>query len=157
MQKSLNSDAMQGFSLIEIMMALAILTFGLLAAGQLIYVSLGSGSLARSKGTAAITAQNKLEYLSDLYRRNPNAPDLALGTHGPQQIQVLNPIDGTILNNYNVAWTLTNVVDPRPDKALDARLVSVAITPIQSDGSVNMRPFLNKAVTVTTIFSLKTQ
>jgi prepilin-type N-terminal cleavage/methylation domain-containing protein len=148
---------MQGFSLIEIMMALAILTFGLLAAGQLIYVSLGSGSLARSKGTAAITAQNKLEYLSDLYRRNPNAPDLALGTHGPQQIQVLNPIDGTILNNYNVAWTLANVVDPRPDKALDARLVSVTITPIQSDGSVNMRPFLNKAVTVTTIFSLKTQ
>ena len=72
----------EGFSLIEIMIALVILTFGLLATAQLIYISVGSGSLARSKQTASIAAQQRMEYLSDLYRLNPDAEDLAPGSHG---------------------------------------------------------------------------
>ena len=57
-----------GFSFIELMIALALLTFGLLAVGQLIYVAGSSGSLTNAKGSASIAAQNMLEYLSDLIK-----------------------------------------------------------------------------------------
>ena len=73
----------QGFSLIEMMLALIILTFGLLTAGQLLYVAAGSSSLARSKGTAALAAQSLLESLASLYSQNPLAADLALGSAWP--------------------------------------------------------------------------
>ena len=49
-----------GFSLIEVMVALGILAFGLLATSSLMYTAVRSGSLARSQSTAGIAAQNKL-------------------------------------------------------------------------------------------------
>ena len=73
---------MRGFSLIEMMLALIILTFGLLTVGQLLYVVASSSSLARSQGTAAIAAQGVLESLASLYSQNPSAADLAIGAHG---------------------------------------------------------------------------
>ncbi len=145
-----------GFSLIELMMALVILTFGLLAVGQLLYAVASSSSLARSKSTAAVTAQNKIESLADLYGRDPLAADLALGSHGPQQTQVVNPIDGTVLNQYNIGWTVANVADPRPGKVMGAILVRVTITPIQSGGIGNSKPAFNKILSVATILSPKT-
>jgi prepilin-type N-terminal cleavage/methylation domain-containing protein len=146
----------EGFSLIEIMIALVILTFGLLATAQLIYLSVGSGSLARSKQTASIAAQQRMEYLSDLYRLNPDAEDLAPGSHGPQEDIVENPVDGKILNRYRVSWSSAGVADPRPGKAPRARLVSATIVPIRPDGSINLKPALNKTLTFSTIVSLKT-
>jgi prepilin-type N-terminal cleavage/methylation domain-containing protein len=157
MRKTVCSDKVQGFSLIEMMCALVILTFGLLSVGQILYVSAGSGSLARSKSTAAIAAQNKLESLADLYARNPFAEELTLGDHGPQQTQVVNPVDGTILNRYEVDWTVNIVPDPRPGKVPDARLVRVAITPIRSEGTGNGRAVFNKILSITTIYSPKTK
>jgi prepilin-type N-terminal cleavage/methylation domain-containing protein len=152
MRESVRSD-LQGFGLIEIMVALVVLTFGLLAAGQFMVVSIGAGSLARSKGTAAVAAQDKLEYLSDLYRQTPNAMDLAPGSHGPQQIRVINPISESVLNYYSLDWTIAEVSDPRPGKALGAKLASVTVVPIHSDGSFNHKTRLNKALSITTIFS----
>ena len=75
-----------GFSLIEMMIAMAILTFGLLAVGPLLYIVTSSASLARSKDTAAVAAQDTLEILSDLYARNPSAEEFLPGIHGPQQV-----------------------------------------------------------------------
>jgi Tfp pilus assembly protein PilV len=135
------------------MIALVVLTFGLLAVGPLLYVAAGSGSLSRSKSTAAIAAQSKLESLADFHDRNPSAADLAFGSHGPDQIQVVNPIDGTVLNRYDIGWTVSAVSDPRPGKAVGARLVRVTITPIQIGGARNSQPTLNKTLNVTTIFS----
>jgi prepilin-type N-terminal cleavage/methylation domain-containing protein len=146
-------NAKNGFSLLEIMIALAILSFGLLAAGPLLYRALSSDSLTRSKGTAAISAQNKLEYLADLYLRNPSAGELMLGSHGPEQSQTANPADGTILNRYDIDWTVSLVPDPRPGKTVHARLVSVRITPIQLQGAENSRPAFNKILCVSTVFS----
>jgi type II secretory pathway pseudopilin PulG len=146
----------EGFSLIEILIALGILTFGLLATGQLIYLSVASGSLARSKETAAIAAQYRMEYLSDLYQRDPDAEDLAPGSHGPLQDLVVNPMDGKAVNRYQASWSSAGVADPRPGKAPRARLVSATITPIRPDGSVNLKPALNKAITVSTVLSPRT-
>jgi Tfp pilus assembly protein PilV len=146
-----------GLTLVETLIALLILSFGLLAAGQLMYAALASASLARSKSGAAIQAQNKLEYLADLYRRNPAASDLTAGSHGPQQEQVRNPIDGTTLNRFNVSWTVGTVPDPRVGKTIPATKVTVTITPIDAGINPNLRVFLNKVVSVTGIFSAATR
>jgi hypothetical protein len=114
-----------------------------------------SGSLARSKGTAAIAAQNTLESLAALYQQDPSATDLALGRHGPRQMQVLNPADGSTLNRYSTEWEVRPVSDPRPDRILDAKLVSVTITPVFSSGALNSKPGMNKIVNVSTILSLR--
>ena len=149
------SDGRQGFSLIEMMLALVILTFGLLTVGQLLYVVASSSSLARSKGTAAIAAQGVLESLASLYSENPSATDLALGAHGPRQTVVVNPMDGTVLNRYDVNWLVENVSDPRPGKRLHARRVQATVTPVQIDGAENIRRGLNKVLNIATIFSPK--
>jgi hypothetical protein len=143
----------RGFGLIEVLMALLIMTFGLLAVSQLIYLTAGAGSLARSKGIAAIAAQNKLEYLSDLYRRDPGSAELSAGTHGPEQTESLNPITGVTLNRFEVTWSVSNVPDPRPGKTLQAKLVAITVTPVRSAGVVNTKPSLNKVVNMSSIIS----
>jgi Tfp pilus assembly protein PilV len=153
MESSINPKDNLGFSFIELMMALIVLTFGLLAAGQLIYVAASSGSLANAKGSATIAAQNQLEYLSDLYRRDSSADDLALGNHGPLQTQIKNPVNGAILNRYAISWNVSLVSDPRPGKNIDARLVRVTIMPIQAEGGMNSRPPFNKILSINTILS----
>lgn len=145
-----------GFTLIETLIAMTILTFGLLAAGQLLYVAAGSNSLSRSKSSGVTVAHDKLEFLADLYRQNPSHADLTLGAHGPEQVQVTNPNDGSVLNRYNVNWDVANVPDPRPGKVLNARQVRVTVTPIRTTGTTtNIKSNLNKVVNVTAIFSPK--
>jgi|WetSurMetagenome_2_1015567.scaffolds.fasta_scaffold40792_4 prepilin-type N-terminal cleavage/methylation domain-containing protein len=157
MKEPVNPKMAQGFSLIELMIAIAVLTFGLLAVGQLFYVTASSSSLSGSKSSAAIAAQNMLDALADLYNRNPAAEDLSFGGHMPRQIQVTNPIDGTILNQYSVAWVVNHVPDPRPGKIIDAKLVSVTVSPVQAAGAENNRPPFNKKLSVATVFSTRMQ
>ena len=136
-------------------MALLMMTFGLLAVGELIYLSAGSGSLARSKETAVITAQDKLEYLSDLYRRDPDSAELSDGPHGPEQTESLNPVTGAALNRFEVAWNISNVPDPRTGKSIPAKLVSITVTPVGSAGAVNTNRYLNKALNISYVLSRK--
>ncbi len=150
------SRSSAGFTLVEMLIALFVMTFGLLAAGKLMYSAMGSASLARSKGSAAIVAQDKLEFLADRFRQDPSAPELTDGAHGPEQVQVLNPGTGRVLNRYNVEWSITTVADPRPGVTLKAKRASVVVTPIQSTSTtVNRQASLNKVVTVTSIFSVR--
>jgi prepilin-type N-terminal cleavage/methylation domain-containing protein len=148
---------MRGFSLIETMIALVILTFGLLSAGQMLFIAASSGSLARAKGTAAIAAQDRLELLATLYQGNPMDPDLLAGHHGPAQVQIVNPIDATTLNRYRIEWDISPVPDPRPGKSLDAKVVTVTVAPSLSGGTLNNKPGMNKTVNVSTILSQKTR
>ncbi len=143
---------MRGFTLIEMMLALVVLTFGLLIAGQMLFVSASSGSLARSKGTAAILAQHKLESLAGLYQQDPSTADLALGNHGPEQTEIQNPANGTILNRNNITWSVSTVPDPRGIIPV-SKLVTVTVTPALPGGGENSKPALNKILNVTTIFS----
>ncbi len=147
----------EGLTLIETLIAILIISLGLLSAGQMMYVAAASASLSRSKSSAAIAAQNKLESLADLYRRNPAAAELAGGKHGPEQAQVVNSVDGSILNRYNVSWIVAALDDPRPGKVLSAKQVTVTVTPIDSAGNINNRLPLNKAVSVTGVLSVAPQ
>jgi hypothetical protein len=145
----------EGFTLVESLLALLVLVSGVLAAGQLIYVGMASTSLARSKGTAAVAAQDKLEFLADLFRRDPEAPDLRHGPHGPEQATVLNPLSGQPLNRYSLEWTVTRVPDPRPGKLLAAVQVAMKVTPVGRTTAPNYRASLNKVVHVTAVFSAR--
>lgn len=144
---------MRGYSLIEVMFALVLLTFGLLSAGQMLFITASSSSLARSKSTAAIAAQEMLESLAALYQRDSLAPDLAPGSHDPVQIEIANPVDASTLNRFRIEWNISPVPDPRPGKTLNAILLAVTVTPSLSQGTSNNKPGLNKILNVTTILT----
>jgi type II secretory pathway pseudopilin PulG len=144
-----------GFSLAEILISLCILTFGLLAAAQIIFISVTSTTLSRSKGVAAFAAQSQLESLADLFSRNPEAEELTNGSHGPRVVEVANPGEGTVLNRFNVGWTVGAVPDPRPERVLNAKQVTVTVTPIDGLGTPRPRTPLNKVVGVSAIFSTR--
>jgi Tfp pilus assembly protein PilV len=148
--------AAEGFTLVEALIAVSVLAFGLLAAAQMIFVAVSSSALARCKGNAALLAQGKLEFLADLYSRDPGLMELDNGEHGPEQVEVTNPSGHSVLNRYNVSWTVSEVPDPRAGVELKAKRVTVSVTPIDAANQKDLRASFNKAVTVSTIVSAKT-
>ena len=142
----------QGFTIIEMLISLAVLSFGLLAAGQLLFLATTASSLSRSKQTASVAAQDRLESLADLYRRDSGSAELTPGDHGPTQVHVLNPKSSREINRYDVAWNVAPLSDPRR-RVLRGRLVTVTVTPVNLAGAANSRPPLNKVVNMATIFS----
>jgi prepilin-type N-terminal cleavage/methylation domain-containing protein len=142
---------MRGFSLIEMMIALVILTFGLLTAGQMLFIAASASSLARSKGTAAILAQDELESLADVYQRDPLDQNLSIGSHGPRQTGIINPANRSILNRYGITWDVSDVPDLRQGIHLNLRRVRVTITPESQSGTVNSKPNMNKILNISTI------
>jgi prepilin-type N-terminal cleavage/methylation domain-containing protein len=144
---------MQGFSLVELLVATFILTFGLLAAAQIVYAAINSVSLARAKGNITIVAQEKLAFLADLYSRNPRAEELADGEHGPDLVQVVNPLTSKVMDRFRVTWQASALSDPRPGKILVAKQVVVVVRPIDAVNRDNYKAFHNKAVVVAGVFS----
>jgi type II secretory pathway pseudopilin PulG len=147
------SAVQSGFSLVEALIALIVLTFGVLAAGRLVFSAASAASLARSKASAAVAAQDKIHALAELYRLSPESPELAPGDHGPEQSQVVAPATKTILNRFRITWSVAAVPDPRPGKALRAKRVTVTVVPADDQGEAHYRPMLNKTVTVAAVFS----
>jgi Tfp pilus assembly protein PilV len=143
----------EGFSLVEALMAILILSVGFMFMGQVMVGSIGSTILARSKGTAGLAATDKLEALAQKYRANPGDADFTLGSHGPEQVEILNPNDSRKLNRYNVGWMVSPVSDPRSGVTLRAAQVTVTVTPIGSGIAANNKVGQNKVINVTTIFS----
>ncbi len=141
-----------GFALVELMIALLILAIGLLAAGQPVFIAMSSASLARSKGVAALLAQNKLEHIGGVLQREPEAAEITDGAHGPEQVRITNPADGSLLNCFNVDWTVAQVPDLRAASSLNARLITVTVTPTDAAGAANKRPLLNKIVVVASVY-----
>lgn len=153
--RTLAADRGAGFSLVEALMAICIMCFGLLSVGQLLLATIGGPVLARSKGSATLVAHDKLEFLAEAYRQNPDGPDLTLGDHGPEQVSVSNPSDGTVMNRFRVTWTVSDVPDPRAGKVLKAKRVRVMVVPITNADAVNNKASFNKVISMTNIFSMK--
>jgi prepilin-type N-terminal cleavage/methylation domain-containing protein len=144
----------RGFSLVEALMAILILSIGFMFIGQVMVGSVGTSALARSKGTAGVAATNKLETLALKYRANVSDSDLTLGGHGPEQVEIINPRDNSKVNRYNLNWTVSSVSDPR-SVTLRAVRVTVTVTPIGSGTATNNKVGLNKVLNVSTIFSFR--
>jgi prepilin-type N-terminal cleavage/methylation domain-containing protein len=143
----------QGFSLIESMVALIILTFGLLATGQILFTAARMGHLARAKSTAVIAAQSTVEFLSDLYRRNPAAEELMPGSHGPISTQVTNPVNDKVLDRYSISWISEAMPNSRQSSSPQGCILSVRVTPLVSSENERFTSLLNKTLTVTTLVS----
>ncbi|MBN1102585.1 MAG: prepilin-type N-terminal cleavage/methylation domain-containing protein [Deltaproteobacteria bacterium] len=89
----------EGFTLIEVMVALGILAFGILAIASMQTASLGGISLAGNTTEATTIAMNQLEQLIPLAYTNPA---LSVGTYSPTT-------QGQYTVNYSVAaGPLTN-------------------------------------------------
>jgi Tfp pilus assembly protein PilV len=142
----------EGFSLVEALMAILVLSVGFMFVGQILVSSIGSTTLARSKNTAGLAATNKLEALALKYRANPGDADFTVGTHGPEQVEIANPNDSSKVNRYNVGWAVSSVSDPRVGVTLKAVQVTITVTPIGSGTTANNKLGQNKVINVTTIF-----
>jgi prepilin-type N-terminal cleavage/methylation domain-containing protein len=143
----------QGFSLIECMIALIILTFGLLATGQVLFTAARLGHLARAKSTAVTAAQNTVEFLSDLYRRNPAAEELKPGSHGPVSTQLINPVNNNVMNCYSISWISGAIPNSRPAASPQGIILSIRVTPIASSQNRSSTSLPTKSLTVTTLIN----
>jgi type IV pilus assembly protein PilV len=90
-----------GFTLIELMIALTVLVIGLLGVLGIIMVSLKNSSFSRHGTEAAILAEDKLEELR-------TQTGLASGTEASLDARGTITSDGI----YTRAWTVTDVTDP---------------------------------------------
>ncbi len=145
-----------GFSLVESLMAILILALGFMFVAPMMFDSIQSLTLARSKDTAGFAATNQLETLAALYKANANDANLTIGNHGPVQVEIVNPADSSKLNRYNVAWTVASVPD-RDGQSIASGTGAVTVTPIGSGTSTNIKVRQNKVLNVTTIFSFRSR
>jgi hypothetical protein len=130
---------------------LLILGIGLLATGQVIVTALSSVSLARSQGMAALVAEDKLEFLGDLCRRNPEAAELIDGSHSGDLVQ-FDGGGGLILNRFAVSWIVSDLHDARHVTPLHAKMIQVSVNPVDASGGRNNNSLLNKTVEVSSVF-----
>ena len=147
-------EAALGFSLIEVLVAVFILTLGLLLAAQLLTMALGLDALARSKTSATLAAQNELERLADLYRRNPTAEELTIGSHQAEELtEIRNPINQNVLNRYKITWLVSGITDPRPGMEPQGRIISVRATPMLTESGENTGSLKNKTITLNAVIA----
>ena len=140
--------------MLELLTAVFILTFGLLAAAQLLIMTMRLDALARSKSTAALAAQNELERLADLHRRNPSAEELTIGSHQAKELaEIRNPLTQNALNRYKITWLVGGIPDPRPGMNPPGRIISVRATPMLTEDVENTQPFQNKKITFNAVIA----
>ena len=153
-RKSFCLEQTDGFSLVELMIAFFILTLGLLSAAQLLTITIKLDALARSKNTAALAAQNKIDHLSDLYRRNPAAAEFTIGAHHAEElVEIRNPLNQKVQNRYKITWFVGDITDPRPGMDLPGRIISVQATPMLTENVENTSSFQNKKTTLSAVIA----
>ncbi len=111
--KKLSND--EGYTLIEILIALAILSVGLLAIATMQISSIRVNDTARRMTRRATMAQDKLEYLMSLGYTNAV---LTSGAH---------PDDGSAPSGYTVSWTVSDLTvstggDPEVTKLIEVKV-----------------------------------
>ena len=107
----------KGFTLLEVVVAMSILTFGLLGVASMQTTSMRTNFVADRLTEGTIWAQDKLEELMAL----PNTDsDLSDGSHGPQTVFSAN-------NTYTLEWDVVDNVDPG-SPVNNAKLITVRAT-----------------------------
>jgi len=137
----------EGFSLVEVMIAVFILTVGLLAAAQVLTMATILETHARLKSTATLVAKNELDRLADLYRRNPESDELTIGEHQSNELmEIWNPITKNVLNRYKITWFVSGIPDARPGIGLNGCIISVRAIPMLTESAEGQNTFINKAI-----------
>jgi len=124
MQRATTSRALrarpEGFTLLEIMIALAILGFGLLAMAAMQITAMSGGRAGRHTSQAAVVARDQMETFQ---RVKWTSAQLAATVGWSAPITVNNTPDGGAgaEQSYAVSWRITNV-DPSWIKNVDVRV-----------------------------------
>jgi Tfp pilus assembly protein PilV len=104
-----NRNGEQGLTLIEVMIAVVILMFGLLVVGSMQISAIRGNYMSGNTSMAISLAGEKMEDL--LNRRDYSGdPDLTAGNHGPEAISKTG-VEGTG-GLYSRNWTITNETSP---------------------------------------------
>ncbi len=101
-----------GFTLIESMIALAVLAITLLGLGQLVSTAVRQNASTRFETMGVLIAQEKLEALRGEYNRELEAEtgssDLTAGSHGPETTIMEAPTGSSMGDSeFEVSWTVT--------------------------------------------------
>jgi prepilin-type N-terminal cleavage/methylation domain-containing protein len=99
----------EGFTLIEAIMATAILVVGLAAVSNLIFVAISSNTLGNRMTTASFLASQKMEQLRSIPFDDPAMVDSA--ANSLQVDQALFNEDNTVerVGNFHTRWNITTV------------------------------------------------
>ena len=111
MSKSRISEE-SGFTLIESMIALAVLAISLLGVLQLMSTAVRQNASTRFETMGALIAQEKLEALRAEFNRELEAEtgssDLTAGSHGPETMTMEAPTGSSMGDSgFEVSWTVT--------------------------------------------------
>jgi prepilin-type N-terminal cleavage/methylation domain-containing protein len=107
----------KGFTLLEVMIAIAILSFGILAIASMQTSTINGNSVATRLTEGTSWAGNKMEELLTIPDTDAG---LSVGTHGPETVM-------SGVNRYDVEWEVIESVDPSNPLA-DAKLIVVTVT-----------------------------
>ena len=137
----IKKSSQQGFSLIECMIALSILSVTMLGVIQLFGISIRQSSFARYNTLAVVVAQEKLEQLQAEYNyeweSGTPAATLTDGLHGPETVILQAPAgSGTGDREFEVSWdvdvsgtglskTVTATVAPDVANAFETKTLSM--------------------------------
>ncbi len=110
----------QGFTMIEVMIALAILGFGLLAMAVMQIQALSGGRAGRHTTQAAVIARDQMETFQRLAWADAQLAQTA-GWTAPVAVDNVPDGGGGIEQSYAVTWRITDV-DPNWMKNVDIRV-----------------------------------
>jgi len=108
-QSRISKDS--GFTLIESMIALAVLAITLLGLGQLVSTAVRQNASTRFETMGVLIAQEKLEALRGEYNREleseTGSSDLTAGSHGPETLIMEAPAGSSMGDSeFEVSWTV---------------------------------------------------
>jgi prepilin-type N-terminal cleavage/methylation domain-containing protein len=113
MRYSFGRSSQEGFSLIEVLIALAVFSIGILAVASLQITSTNGNALARKVTEATAVAKSQMEYLTTLaYDHNDLNP-------------ALNPHE-TMQQGYTLTWDVADD-DLDGDGEVDSKLISLSV------------------------------
>ncbi len=100
-----------GFTLIESMIALAVMAITLLGLGQLVSTAVRQNASTRFETMGVLIAQEKLEALRGAYNREleseTGSSDLSAGSHGPETLIMEAPAGSSMGDSeFDVSWTV---------------------------------------------------
>ena len=108
-QSRISKDS--GFTLIESMIALAVMAITLLGLGQLVSTAVRQNASTRFETMGVLIAQEKLEALRGEYNREleseTGSSDLTAGSHGPETLIMEAPAGSSMGDSeFEVSWTV---------------------------------------------------
>ena len=101
-----------GFTLIESMIALAVLAITLLGLVQVMSTAVRQNASTRFESMGVLIAQEKLEVLRAEYNKEleveTGSSDLTAGSHGPETMTMAAPTGSSMGDSeFEVSWTVT--------------------------------------------------